>query len=42
MYEIESEDFVIIGGRLKYFDISICAIDLVDGAQCKCKFKRKR
>ena len=32
--EIESEYCVIIGGRSTPFDISSCAIDLVDGAQC--------
>ena len=40
VYEIESEDCVIIGGRSTSFNISICAIDLVDGAQYKCKRKR--
>ena len=40
VYEIESEDYVIIGGRSTYFDISSCTIDLIDGAQCKCKCKR--
>ena len=35
VYEIESEDCVIIGGRSTSFEISSCAIDLVDGAQCK-------
>ena len=39
VYDIESEDCVIIGGRLTPFEISSCAIDLVDGAQCKCKCK---
>ena len=39
MYEIESEDGVIIGGRPTPLDISSYAIDLVDGAQCKCKRK---
>ena len=34
MCDIESEDCVIIGGRLTYFEISSGAIDLVDGAQC--------
>ena len=33
VYEIDSEDCVIIGGRSTHFEISICAIDLVDGAQ---------
>ena len=37
VYEIESEDCVIIGGRSTPLEISSCAIDLVDGAQCKCK-----
>ena len=40
VYEIESEDCVIIGSRSASFDILSCAIDLVDGAQCKCKCKR--
>ena len=39
LYEIESEYCVIIGGRSTPFEISSCAIDLVDGAQCKCKRK---
>ena len=39
MYEIESEDCVIIGGRSTTFEISSCAIDFVDGAQCQ--YKRK-
>ena len=33
------KDFVVIGGRSIHFEISGCAIDLVDGAQCKCKHK---
>ena len=40
MYEIENEDRVIIGGRSTTFEILSCAIDLVDGAQYKCKRKR--
>ena len=40
VYEIESEECVIIGGRSTPFEISIFAIDLVDGAQCKCKLIR--
>ena len=40
VYEVESEDCVIIGGRSIPFEISRRAIDLVDGAQCKCKRKR--
>ena len=39
VYEIESEDCVMVGGRSTHFEISSCAIDLIDGAQCK--FKRK-
>ena len=31
VYEIESEDCVIVGGRSTPFKISSCAIDLVDG-----------
>ena len=31
---------VVIGGRWTPFEISGCAIDLVDGAQCKCKRKQ--
>ena len=31
------KNFVVIGGRSTPFGISECAIDLVDGAQCKCK-----
>ena len=31
------EDCVIIGGRVTPFEILSCAIDLVDGAQCKCE-----
>ena len=34
------EDSVIIGVRWNFFEISGCAIDLVDGGQCKCKRKR--
>ena len=34
VYEIESEDCIIIGGRSTTFDILICVIDLVDVAQC--------
>ena len=34
------DDCVVIGGRWTPFDISGCAIDLVDGAQCKCKCKQ--
>ena len=30
MYDIESEDCVIIGGRSSHLEISSCAIDLVD------------
>ena len=37
VYEIESEDCVITGGRSTYFNISSCAIHLVNVAQCKCK-----
>ena len=33
------KDCVVIGGRSTPFNISSCAIDLVDGAQCKCKRK---
>ena len=40
MYEIDSEDCVIISGRSTPFEISSCDIYLVDGAQCKCKRKR--
>ena len=40
VYEIEIEDCIIIGGRSTPFDILSCAIDLVDGGQCKCKLKR--
>ena len=40
LYEIESEDYVIIVFRSTSFEISSCAIDLVDGAQCKGKRKR--
>ena len=40
--EIESEDCVIIGGRSTPFEISSCAIDLVEGTQCKCECRRKR
>ena len=40
VYEIESENCVIIGGRSTPFKISSCSIYLVDGAQCKCKRKR--
>ena len=40
MYEIESEDCVIIGGRSTSFEILSCAVDLVDGAQHECKRKR--
>ena len=35
-----SDDFVVIGCRWTPFEISDCAIDLVDGAQCKCKRKQ--
>ena len=31
VYEIESEDFDIIGGRSTPFEIFNCAIDVVDG-----------
>ena len=34
------EDCVVIGGRSTPFVILGCAIDLVDGAQFKCKRKR--
>ena len=34
------KDCVIIGGRSTNFGLSICDIDLVDGAQFKCKRKR--
>ena len=34
-----SKDWVVIGGRSTTFDISSCVVDLVDGAQCKCKRK---
>ena len=34
------DDCVVIGVRWTPFDISGCAIDLVDGAQCKCKRKQ--
>ena len=40
LYEIESEDCVIIGGRSTPFEILSFDIELVDGAQCKCKRKR--
>ena len=40
VYEIESKDCVIIGGRSTHFEISRCAIYLVDGLKCKCKCKR--
>ena len=40
MYDIEGEDCVIIGGRSTPFEIFSCAIDVVDGVQCK--YKRKR
>ena len=40
VYEIESEDCVIICGRSTPFEIPSCAIDLVDGGQRKCKRKR--
>ena len=33
-------DCVIIGGRWTPFEISGCAIDLLDGVQCKCKCKK--
>ena len=33
-------DCIVICGRSKTFYISGCAIELVDGAQCKCKRKR--
>ena len=33
------KDCVVIGGRSTPFKISSCDIDLVDGAQCKCKRK---
>ena len=39
VYEIESEDCVVIGGRSTPFEILSCAIDLVYGPQCKCKRK---
>ena len=39
VYEIESEYCVIIGGRSTPFQIQSCTIDLLDGAQCKCKRK---
>ena len=35
------DDCVVIGGRWTYFEISRCAIYLVDGGQCKCKCKCK-
>ena len=38
--EIESQHCVIIVGRSTPFNISSCDINLVDGAQCKCKSKR--
>ena len=41
LYEIESEYCVIIGGRSTHSEILSCAIDLVDGAQCKCKRKKR-
>ena len=34
------QGFVIIGGSSTPFGISVCAIDLIDGAQCKCEHKR--
>ena len=34
-----NKDYAIIGGRSTPFDISDCAIDLIDGAQYKCKCK---
>ena len=34
------DDFVIISGSWTSFKISLCAIDLVYGAQCKCKRKQ--
>ena len=34
------DDCVIIGGRWTPFEIYGCTIDLVDGAQCKCKRKQ--
>ena len=40
MYNIDSADCVIISGRSTPFEILSCAIDLVDGVQCKCKRKR--
>ena len=40
MYDIDSEDCVIIGGRSTPFEISICSIVLVDSGQCKCKRKK--
>ena len=40
VYEIESEDCIIIGGRSTPFEISSCAIHFVDGAEFKCKRKR--
>ena len=40
VYEIENEDCLISGGRSTPFEIQTCAIDLIDGVQCKCKRKR--